>query len=416
MKKLTSLLLSAVLLISIFAVFPVSAATDYSKKDGFVYELEGDNARICFYYGKSDKVVYPSKIDGHKVTKIGLDNAPEEESREKEYCMENYSTAPNKSIKEVTVPDTVTEMSNFCFRYYKNLKKVKLSSSLKEIALQGFYHCDSLKSITIPSNVKAIKDDAFADCKQLSSVKLSDSVKSIGYGAFGNTALKSLNITKNVSSIKFWETSENFFDGNDTYKYVHAFEKAPIKKITVDKANKTYSAKNGVLYNKKKTKLFYYPLAKGAKKYTVPKTVKKISKKAFYGNTKISKVNLKAGKIKIIDGCFDGCKSLKSIKLPKSVTKIEAYSFYGCKKLSSFTVGKKVKYIGYEAFIGCKKLKKVTIPKNVKKIGTRAFGYYTKNTNSGSVYKKYKNFTIKGVKNSAAHKYAKKNKFKFVAI
>ncbi len=385
MKKLTSIILSAVLLISVFAVFPVSAATDYSKKDGFVYELDGDNARICFYYGKSVKVNFPSKIDGHKVTKIGFDT-PEEESAEKKYCLDNFSAVPNKSIKEVTIPDSVTEMSYYCFRYYKNLKKIKLSSSLKEIPFQGFYHCDSLKSITIPSKVVEIKDDAFADCKKLSSVKLSDSVKSIGYGAFGNTALKSLRITKNISSIKLWETSERHFDGNDIRKYVHAFQNTPIKKITVDKANKFYSAKNGVLYNKKKTKLLYYPLAKKAKKFTVPKTVKKISKKAFYGNTKLSKVKFKSNKLKTINGCFEGCTALKSIKLPKSLKNIEYYSFYGCKKL-----------------------KKVTVPKNVKKIGVQALGY--KNSNS-----RVKGFTIKGYKGTVAEKYAKKNKIRFVAL
>jgi hypothetical protein len=340
--------LTAVLFISVFAVFPVSAATDYFKKDGFVYELEGDNARILFYYGDSDKVDFPSDIDGHKVTKIGSDDTPEEESSEKEYFLEMYSSAPNKSIEEITIPDTVTEMGYFCFRYYKSLKNIKLSNSLKEISYQGFYHCDSLKSIVIPSGVETIKDDAFADCKQLSSVKLSDSVKNIGYGAFGNTALKSLHITKNVSSIKLWETSQHFFDGNDISRYVHAFQNTPITNITVDKANESYSAKNGVLYNKKKTKLLYYPIAKKAKKFTVPKTVEKISKKAFYGNSKLSKIQFKSNKLKTINGCFEGCTSLKSINLPKSVKNIEAYSFYGCKNLKKITIPKSIKKIGFQ--------------------------------------------------------------------
>ncbi len=447
MRKLTSLILSAVLFISILSVFPASAAENFFKKDGFVYELEGEEARIVFYCGDSQKVEYPSEIDGHKVTKIGIseDEAAEEvilyEDQEKDYFTNNYSYTPNKEIKEVTIPDTVTYMSAYCFRNCKKLEKVQLGNSLTEIANEAFYHCSSLKSIEIPSGVKNIKNDAFADCVKLSSVTLSDTVENIGNGAFGNTAVKSINITKNVKSIGLWETDENFYDGHDTWKYVHAFEKAPVEKITVDSNNKTYSSKNGVLYNKKQTKLCWYPCEKSAKKFTVPKTVKSIDLFACVGSSKLTKVTFKTNKIKTINGCFSSCTALKTIKLPESVKRISGYAFYDCKKLASFTVSKNVAEIGINAFDGCsslskvkfsskkslkiaesafsrcKKLKKVTVPKNVKKIEKRAFGYtYTLNKSDNPVYSKCKNFTIKGVKNSAAHKYAKKNKFKFIAI
>lgn len=446
MKKLTALILSAVLFISVFSVFPVSAAESFFKKDGFVYELEGEEARICFYFGDSDEVVYPSQIDGHKVTKIGVseDEVSEEvilfEEQEKEYFTKMYSCSPNKNIKEVTIPDTVTYMGAYCFRYYEKLEKITLSNSLTKIANEAFYHCGSLKSVVIPSGVKNIDNDAFADCKELSEVKLPDTLERIGYGAFGNTALKSLNIPENVKTISF-EPSDNFIDGNDSSKYIHAFDSAPIETITVSGKNKTYSSKNGVLYNKKKTVLYYYPLAKSAKKFTVIKTVKKISPNAFYGNSKLSKVTFKTNKIKEIIALFNGCTALKSVQLPESVKKIQGFSFCGCKKLTSFTVGKNVSFIGQDAFSGCsslskvkfaskknltieyaafsncKKLKRVTVPKNVKKISSRAFGYtYTLNKNDNRVYSKLKGFTIKGAKNSAAYKYAKKNKFKFVAI
>ena len=90
--------------------------------------------------------------------------------------------------------------------------------------------------------------------------------------------------------------------------------------------------------------------------------------------------------------------------------KIGIGAFFNDNKLSKviFT-GKMNIRIENKAFIGCKKLKKITIPKSVKKIGKKAFGYKL----NGS---KIKGFTIKGYKGTAAEKYAKKNKFKFVEL
>lgn len=110
-----------------------------------------------------------------------------------------------------------------------------------------------------------------------------------------------------------------------------------------------------------------------------------------YHHSDLKTVVIKNGVKNIGDCAFYDCKSLKKVKIPKSVKKINEYAFFNCKKLKS-----------------------VTIPKNVKKIGREAFGYYM--LSSGDKIKKVKGFTIKGKKGSAAHKYAKKNGFKFKKI
>ncbi len=102
-------------------------------------------------------------------------------------------------------------------------------------------------------------------------------------------------------------------------------------------------------------------------------------------------------------------KSESKVKIPNSIIKIDDYAFEKCYSLKNFKLCKKLKTINKNAFLGCKKLKKITIPKSVKKIGKKAFGYK-------SYSKKIKGFTIKGYKGTAAEKYAKKNKFKFVPL
>ncbi len=59
--------------------------------------------------------------------------------------------------------------------------------------------------------------------------------------------------------------------------------------FNVDKSNNFYSAKNGVLFNKNKTKLVCFPQALVNRNYTVPKGVKTIGESAFYGCTGIKK-------------------------------------------------------------------------------------------------------------------------------
>ena len=106
---------------------------------------------------------------------------------------------------------------------------------------------------------------------------------------------------------------------------------------------------------------------------------------------------------------FWHCTSIKKISIPNSVKSIANDAFGECKNLSKVKLSRKLKTIKSFAFSDCPKLKKITIPKSVKKIGKKAFGYK-------SYSKRIKCFTIKGYKGTAAEKYAKKNKFKFVAI
>lgn len=78
-----------------------------------------------------------------------------------------------------------------------------------------------------------------------------------------------------------------------------------VKSVTVDSKNKKFSSEGGVLFNKAKTKLIFYPGGLEAEKYVVPSGVKTI------GNSAFEKAN----------------KKLISVVLPKSVTKIGKCAF-----------------------------------------------------------------------------------------
>ena len=379
LNKITSVLLSAIMVIGIFSIIPFAAGAETSGS--FEYDvLDDGTAGITKYIDNGSKTVtIPSTIDGYKVTEIGDDAF--------EGCT---------GLTSVTIPSSVKRIKYYAFEGCTGLTSVTIPSSVTEIGDSAFAGCTGLKSVTIPNSVTEIGNIAFEGCTSLKSVTIPSSVTEIGIDAFGGcTGLKS---------------------------------------ITVDKNNKNYTSVEGVLFNKNKTKILGYPNAKGSS-YVIPSSVTEIGYSAFYGCTGLKSVTIPSSVKKIGDSAFVGCTGLKSVTIPNSVTEIGNYAFAGCTGLKSVTIPSSVKKIGYSAFFGCTGLKSVTIPSSVKEIsdsafygctglksvtipssvteiGYSAFGYYYDNNSEQS--KKINGFTIYGKKGTAAERYANSNGFKFV--
>lgn len=158
----------------------------------------------------------------------------------------------------------------------------------------------------------------------------------------------------------------------------------------------------------------------------IPDTVTQIGREAFGALFSLKRIDIPNSVTWIGDAAFTECTALKKVKLPSKLEEISPETFYDCKKLKSIEIPKSVKIIGKgafmfcyslkevelssglktikeEAFMSCSKLREVIIPKSVTKIEEGAFDYCDK-------------LTIKGYKGTAAEKYAKDNKFKFIEI
>ena len=388
MKKLLSLVILSAVILSSFTISAFAAEEDNAIASGdYTYILRGNDAQIIKYTGDDTEVKVPETIDGHKVIKVGFDLASTESyysSRNDEWTsydskLGKYGFA-KKDVVSVTIPDSVNELGVGCF-----------------------YHCKKLKSVTLSKNLTFIPQYAFSGCESLASIKLPDSVKEICDASFNKTNIKSLKLPKNLS-----------YFNND------AFNKSPLKKFTVDKDNKTYSAKDGVLYNKKKTTLIFYPKYKKNKKFTIPKGVTRVKNSAVKNNEYLEKITVSKNVKSIGSNAFEGCKYLLSVtfKNRKALT-LNKECFYRCNNLSKVKFSAKAKTtICMNAFSKCKMLNEVYLPKKViiKKFGL-GYVYVTYNINLEDYgTKTVKGFTIKGKKNSPAHKYAKKNKFKFISV
>ncbi|MGO5082166.1 leucine-rich repeat protein, partial [Oscillospiraceae bacterium LCP25S3_E4] len=387
LNKITSVLLSAIMVIGIFSIIPFAAGAETSGS--FEYDvLDDGTAYITKYIDKGSKTVdIPSTIDGYKVTEIG-----------------NYAFEGCTGLTSVIIPNSVTNIEGGAFRGCTGLKSITVDKNNKNyISVDGvLFNKNKTKilgypnakgsSYVIPSSVTEIGYYAFSGCTGLTSVTIPSSVTEIGWGAFyGCTGLKSVTILSSVTVI-----------GGSAFRGCTS-----LKSITVDKNNKNYTSVNGVLFNKNKTEILVYPNAKSSS-YVIPTSVKVIGASAFYGCTGLKSVTIPSS-VKEIGRCaFEGCTGLTSVTIPSGVTVIGECAFSDCTGLKSITVDKNnknytsvdgvlfnknkteiliypnakgssyvipssVKKICNYAFDGCTGLKSVTIPNSVTEIGENAF-------------------------------------------
>ncbi len=128
---------------------------------------------------------------------------------------------------------------------------------------------------------------------------------------------------------------------------------------------------------------------------TIPDTVKKIGKSAFYECKNLKNVHIPDSVTDLEPRSFGDCDELTSFNIPKGITEIPAYAFewanitsldipdnitkigegaFGfCKNLTSLTIPDSVTEIDAKAFQSCKGLKSFEVPKNVTKLSGNAF-------------------------------------------
>lgn len=105
-----------------------------------------------------------------------------------------------------------------------------------------------------------------------------------------------------------------------------------LKDITVEKGNKYFSSKNGVLFNLNGTEIYLYPRARKGK-YIIPSQVRKINDNAFAGAHKLTRLVVPSG-VKNAGINISGCKSLKKVVFKEGVKTVYIYGgaetdFYG---------------------------------------------------------------------------------------
>ena len=303
----------------------------------------------------------------------------------------------------------------YSYAYSPGISSVIINEGVTRIGAYAFDSCIDLESITIANSVTEIGEGAFLGCRKLISIQFPEKVF-LDEAVFNNCGIKTLYLSDNAT------ISERTF-----------FNCRNLKWIDVSNNNNYYLSENGVLYNKAKTEIIFYPPMKEATTFSIVDSVKKINQWCFSSNIYLQTVDIPDSVTFLGDcafsGCsalkniiipnsvnnnfsccnlFNGCTSLENVKLSENITVIGAYMFADCIELESIELPDKITCIESGAFAGCSKLKKVVIPKSVNKI--------EKNEYDDDVFNYCDNLTIYGFSNSYAEIYAKEKGIPFISI
>ncbi|MCD8347073.1 MAG: leucine-rich repeat protein [Lachnospiraceae bacterium] len=273
------------------------------------------------------------------------------------------------ALTSITIPSTVTAIGARAFYECTALPSITIPDSVTTISSYAFLYCSSLKSITLSSNLTAITMCMFAGCSSLTSITIPEKVTSIAMSAFAYCdSLTSLTIPASVTTISEWALSDC----------------PALTAITVASGNSAYSSADGVLFNKAKTELILYPMAKTGSSYTIPSGVTTIADGALCG-CQFTSITIPDTVTAIGEYAFDSCVALTAVTIPDSVTTLGTCAFYGCTSLKTAVVGSGITSLEAYVFEHCTSLTSVTIPASVTAVGEWAF---YKCTSLASVYYK----------------------------
>lgn len=226
--------------------------------------------------------------------------------------------------------------------YY--VERVEIKSGVTSIGEYAFFEC-ALESIEIPDTVKSIGEEAFLYCVALEKISVSESNKyysSDGSALFNkdkttllfyalgksDTSYTIPNTVTSISSFAFYGCQKlETLDIPAAVKSIgdDAFEDTGIENINVSLSNRYYSSKDGVLFNKNKTTLMFYPRGKRNISYTVPNGVTTIGANAFrycYVETLILPSSIKSiGNYVFYDAYIE------YFEIPTSVTSVGNFAF-----------------------------------------------------------------------------------------
>ena len=306
---------------------------------------EGDSQTggyaLSEFTGEGATLVIPASITGsdggtHPVTAIHQD-------------LQGY-----EKVEHLTIPDSVTEITNSAFTHCTNLKDVAIGSGVEEL-VYVFSGCTALKDVTFSpkSSLKRI-DGGFSGCTSLTQLDLPDGLEEV---SLGGTGIKELTLPDSVKKI-----------------YSYGFEDC-----------------------------------QSLKRVNIPDGVTELGDDTFLDCPSLTTIEGGANVTKIGDRCFgwydwdseqwvqdDKLVSLGDIDLGK-LTSIGDYAFYGAPNLpdqdlsldsvtslgegafyndawiTKLALGDGLESITDAAFIDCYNIEEIAIPNSVKTIGDEAF-------------------------------------------
>ena len=220
----------------------------------------------------------------------------------------------NAGVTEVTIPEGVQYLSDGAFENCKELKAINLPQSLTSIGAYCFSGCESLTHFTVPAGITSLGDGCFAGCLSMEA-------------------------------------------------------------YSVDENNVNFSADQGVLYDKIRKWLLWYPCNSSMTSYTMSYGPVQIAEGAVRNAKNLVTFDASAaeGVTTLSDYAFADCPNLVTVKLTNSFTGFGAHVFENCTSLSDIEIQYTTTKIGEYCFRNCTSIKEMKLDSPLSKIGVGAF-------------------------------------------
>ncbi len=224
----------------------------------------------------------------------------------------------NRNAESFVFPNTVEEMYTYAFWDADNLKEITISPKLSpnENSYIWFKACDSLEKIIVPEESESFASDSqglFCN-KEMTKIILIPA------------GIRVLNVPDSVSEeITYYDFAheciiDKIIVGENTQISKWLLQKELlIKEVEVKQNSKYYSSEDGILYNKDKTELLWYPSDKTDKKLVVRNTVKSVE---YLNNINIEEIVLSDSVESVNKSVFWRCENLKRVHFGKNMKEI----------------------------------------------------------------------------------------------
>ena len=315
--------------------------------------------------------IYGASNYGEEVTVPGV---VKYEGKDYTITQLNDVFSSNQTLKKVTLPKSVTSLSN-TFNGCTLLSEVVNTEQIQRFGYSTFNNCSSLKSIDM-SNCEVINGNAFQNCKNLQSVNLKK-CKTIEYNAFSNCS--------NLQSVGNLSTCTTI--GESAFQYCSSLKSIDISNCnSLDRSVFQYCSK--------------------LEEVKLSKQINKINEYTFDGCTNLKSIDL-SNCTSIGGSAFSGCQSLTSVGNTALLSSIQGSAFSDCANLTNIDLSN-CTFVGEYAFSNCTKLSNINLSK-CKLLGNGAFWQCTELTDvdlsscsslAESVFRGCSNLkTIKGIEN-----------------
>lgn len=287
-----------------------------------------------------------------------------------------------KALTEIEIPSVVTSIEMSAFSGCSALQKVTMEdSSLKSIGRNAFSSCTSLKEIRIPESVTSIGIQAFSNNTALKTIYLENTLQTIKSSAFNGCTIRDIYYN---GTLEEWEETEidNSLGGNDSLYSVQwiAFSNGTCG----DNVTWTYDFDTYELRLSGFGKTYDYLNEKGGNhtpwfdwstliySIVVEPGITGLGDGLFYEVYFPTKVTLPEGLETIGDRTFYRVLS-KNLSIPSTVKKIGKEAFYYTEYVKEYVLPEGITEIPEGAFRKISALEGITLSSNLISIGKDAF-------------------------------------------